>query len=52
MLSDLLKFLFERLIGPLPSEDQKRHFRAAFYDLLSQVTRAAAEGATKGMTSR
>lgn len=52
MLSDLLKFLFERLIGPLPSEDQKRHFRAAFYDLLSQIARASAEGAIKGLTHK
>ena len=49
MLIALIKRLFELLVWKVP-EQRRRELRVALFDLLSQATRAAAEGAARGMT--
>lgn len=47
MILKLLRFSFSKLIGNLPPE-KKEEFWRRFTELLSEVTKAAAEGAVKG----
>lgn len=47
MIINILKFLFNKLIGQLP-EATKRKLWFDFNDLLREVAKAAAEGAVAG----
>jgi hypothetical protein len=47
MILKLLNFCFEKLVGKVP-EYKKQEFRNRFVLLLTEVTKAAAEGAVKG----
>lgn len=48
MILKLLTFLFESLIGRLP-ENKRKELADKFTDLLTEVVKASAEGAIKGM---
>ena len=49
MTIKLLQFIFSKVIGDF-SPEQKAVFQKKFNELLSEVIKAAAEGAVKGST--
>lgn len=48
MLLKLIRLLFDKVIGDVPAEERDR-LKADLESLLIQATKAAAEGAVRGM---